>query len=259
MVETPDQNAVATPAPPDAVLVPPMPPPDEPRVGPPTPSADRAQLEMLQELLKLQQQATRAAMDQIEELKKQLSPPPAPDQTAIDESAQKAPPIVLPSIPAFVGDYWTASREELPELPPKYTGAAAAVITLAVALTIIVCCVVFWASSGTPLPWTAHPPVAPTVSLPIPVDTPPRAEPSTPFTLALGDLNDALALFPGKSPVDILWEASQHDSSCLLQWNDGSPSFLFGAGTPHPHSLAFTIGQCADAVRHLRSLRASSP
>jgi hypothetical protein len=189
-------------------------------------------------------------MDQIEELKKQLSSTHRPAQTDIGE---EAPEVVLPNIPAFTGDYWPSAREELPAIAPTYTGAVAAVITLAVALAIIVCCVVFWASSGNPLRWMAHPPVAPVASLPPEVDTPSRSEPSTAFSVALSDLNDAFARSPGKSPRDLLWEASRKDSSCLLQWNDGSPSFLFGAGAPHPHSLAFTIGQCADAVRRLGS------
>ena len=248
---------MATIVPPDVVPVPQKPlAADESIAQPPTPSADRAELEMLQDLLKLQQKATQTAMDQIEELKKQLPSTHFPAQTDIGEKASE---VVLPNIPAFSQDYWPAAREEPPAIPPTYTGAVAAVVTLAVALTIIVCCVVFWASSGNPLPWLAHSPVAPVAPvarvapLPPAVDTLSPVEPSTAFGVSLADLTDAFSLFPGKSPTDLLWEASRKDSSCLLQWNDGYPSFLFGAGEPHPQSLAFTIGQCADAVRRLRS------
>jgi hypothetical protein len=213
---------------------------------------------MLQALLKLQQQATQTAMDQIEELRKQVSSAHFSAQSDIDGLGKKAPEIVVPNRPAFADQYWPAAPEEPPAIPPKYTGAAAPMITLAVALAIIVSCVVFWASSGNPLPWRAHPPVAPTASLSTDVDALSRSqssegERSTAFEGALADLNDSLALFPGKLPTDVLWEASREDSSCLLQWNGGYPSFLFGAGTPHPRSLAFAIDQCADAVRRLRS------
>lgn len=280
MVETPDQTAVATMVPPGVVPVPPMPlPPEPPAAQPAGPSPERAHLDTLQELLKLQQQAMQTALDQIEEIKKQLAAPPVPAEPETDRSAQTAPPepeteqpvgtvppepetaqpvekvpdVVLSVTPAPAFEYRPAPPEEPPEISPKYTGLVAAVITLAVALTIIVCWAIFWASSGHPLPWVEHPQVVvpPATSLPAAVHETYPDPPSTAFAVAVAGLNDAFARFPGVSPNDILWEASRRDSSCLLQWNDGYPSFLFGSGSPHPSSLALTIGQCADAVRHL--------
>lgn len=200
-------------------------------------------------MLRWQQQATQNAITEAAELRKKLASAPAPIEKP------ERPDFALSSYhESAFDDYWPAPSTDLPPLPPaKNPGAIAALITLTVALAVIVVCVMFWASSGASAPWKPTPSVEPAASAHAGVVVPlSSVESSAAFSASLADLSDALSEFPGSLPVDLLWRASQRDPSCLLQWNDGSPAFLFGAGKPHPYPLSVAISRCADAVRRLR-------
>jgi hypothetical protein len=71
------------------------------------------------------------------------------------------------------------------------------------------------------------------------------------FSMAVNRLDDALASIPGRTPEDILQQASKNQKVCRLQWNAGHPSILFDGEPSHSNSLSATIDQCADAVKRL--------
>jgi hypothetical protein len=82
-------------------------------------------------------------------------------------------------------------------------------------------------------------------ALALPADSPAA------FSMAVNRLDEALASIPGRTPEDILQQASKNRKVCKLQWNGGHPSLLFDGEPSHANSLSATIDQCADAVRHL--------
>jgi hypothetical protein len=80
----------------------------------------------------------------------------------------------------------------------------------------------------------------------------PSPEPTAAFSSSLNRLDTALAKFPGRAPEEILREASKQGHGCMLSWNEGRPSVVFGGGSSKPASLSATIDRCADDISHLR-------
>jgi hypothetical protein len=78
------------------------------------------------------------------------------------------------------------------------------------------------------------------------------AESTAAFSMAVNRLDDALAAIPGRTPEDVLQQASKNQKACRLQWNDGHPSLLFDGEPSRANSLSETINECADAVKRLR-------
>ena len=148
-----------------------------------------------------------------------------------------------------------------------------AMIAVATAVAIVGSGVVFWRASITQSPAHRHPSAearasdAPVAILQTatehPSKSPPLAdstggllgglssEPTAAFTSALTGLDFALSSFPGREPEDVLREASKTKHACMLQWNDGHPSLIFGSGPSQSNSLSSTITQCAEAVKRL--------
>ncbi len=80
----------------------------------------------------------------------------------------------------------------------------------------------------------------------------PSPEPTAAFSNSLNRLDTALARFPGRAPEEILREASKQGHGCMLSWNEGRPSVVFGGGSSKPASLSATIDRCADDIGNLR-------
>jgi hypothetical protein len=77
------------------------------------------------------------------------------------------------------------------------------------------------------------------------------SEPSAAFTAAIERLDDAFGEFPGRSPEELLREASGSEHGCRLLWNDTHPSLLFGDFKAGKASLSSTLFRCAEAVSNL--------
>jgi hypothetical protein len=80
----------------------------------------------------------------------------------------------------------------------------------------------------------------------------PSPEPPAAFSNSLNRLDTALAKFPGRAPEEILREASKQGHGCMLAWNEGRPSVVFGGGSSKAGSLSETIDRCAEDISHLR-------
>ena len=87
-------------------------------------------------------------------------------------------------------------------------------------------------------------------AVPFPEGPPP--EPVAAFSNSLNRLDTALAKFPGRAPEEVLREASKQGHGCMLSWNEGRPSVVFGGGSSKPASLSATIDRCADDISGLR-------
>lgn len=101
-------------------------------------------------------------------------------------------------------------------------------------------------SPSTPAPFTPQPGVQRTVPLPE------VASPVAAFSTSLNRLDTAFAKFPGRAPEEILREASKEGHGCMLSWNEGRPSVVFGSGSATPASLSATIDRCAEDISRLR-------
>jgi hypothetical protein len=91
----------------------------------------------------------------------------------------------------------------------------------------------------------------------IPLSEDPPHEPTAAFSNSLNRLDTALSRFPGRAPEEILREASKQGHGCMLSWNEGWPSVVFGGDSPKPGSLSATIDRCADDISHLRQAAAT--
>jgi hypothetical protein len=105
------------------------------------------------------------------------------------------------------------------------------------------------AFSATPISFTPAPSV---VDNAIHAAEDPSPEPTAAFSNSLNRLDSALAKFPGRAPEEILREASKQGHGCMLSWNEGRPSVVFGGGSSKPVSLSATIDRCADDIGNLR-------
>jgi hypothetical protein len=104
---------------------------------------------------------------------------------------------------------------------------------------------------ATPVRFVPPPQVPSVVDNAVPLPEDPSPEPPAAFSNSLNRLDTALAKFPGRAPEEILREASKQGHGCMLSWNDGRPSVVFGGGSSKPASLSATIDRCAEDISHL--------
>lgn len=239
--------------------------PLEPDAGPPAASVDRVEMEKLREMLREHQQATLRAMHtamqlqtrltsaeaEVEKIEKKYQNREASTKTEVVRTApqrslpRKEPAARRPAIPAKASPRHRRAKRRM---------VRRTVIAVAVSVTTIGLGVVVWAAFGTQQTVRVTDAPAPIASPPALVVESTSAPPdsSTAFTIAMDALDDALDEFPGRTPEDVLSEAAKKDRACMLQWNGGHPSLLFGNTRSRPNSLYLTIIQCANAVRRLR-------
>lgn len=254
MENTAAQSAVAVADEPAHAPVPnPGPPPATPVPDTPKQPLNRIEIEKMREMLREQYKAATRVMNTITELQTKFSLTQAQFEK-IGRDYQATSSSVGPILPQFELPVPEPEMTTAPFGNPAKRNLARTVVGVAAIVTALIGWgVVFWLLFITPQAVEA--PEAPAfIVAPGPriSDRLPYNNPSAAFRMALAELDSALTDYPGKSPAELLREASQKDGSCLIQWNDGYPSLLFGSGHPHPKALSVMLAQCADAVRRLR-------